>query len=435
MTTDNWQQFKELFQAALELPTEARPAYLDRVCTEPSSRAELEALLLCYEHPPDGIDEPIAAKETEKSNRAETAQNDPLIESFMDHYQIVEKVGHTGPAAEYLAVRLNDPGLTPVVIMIVKTTTRAAEFLLSFKKERLALMNLRHPNIASFLDAGITRDGLPYLAMEYIEGLPVNEYCDSNRLNTHSRIKLFMEVCGAVQCAHQHFIAHSGINPKSVLATKNGSPKLVDLGIVDLLNQELRVQGGLTAALKQRDLEYVSLEQIRGEPATTVDDVYSLGVLLYQLLTGHSPYRINDGKQDELVPPIFEAIKPSKVLGKVVEQAGRDGQKITITPHVLTSCRNEPIASVRRLLTGDLDSILLKAISRDSSKRYTSVEQFSGDLRCYLEGRPVSSRKNTFLYRSSKFIRMYKFAMIAAACLTTAVLVALTIIFEGLLRR
>jgi serine/threonine protein kinase len=435
MTTDNWQQFKEIFQAALELPREERPAYLDRVCTQRSSRAELEALLLCYEHPPDGIDEPIAAKETETSNGAEPAQNDPLVESFMDHYQIIEKVGDTGPAAKYLAVRLNGAGLTQVVIMIVKTTTSATEFLLSFKKERLALMNLRHPNIASFLDTGITRDGLPYLAMEYIEGLPASEYCDSNKLNTHSRIKLFMHVCGAVQYAHQRFIAHGGINSKSVLATKDGTAKLLGLGIVDLLNQELRAQGGLTAALKQRDLEYVSLEQIRGEPATAVDDVYSLGVLLYQLLTGHSPYRINDGKQDELVPPIFEAIKPSKVLGQVVEQADRDGKKTTITPDVLTRCRNEPIASVRRLLAGDLDSILLKAISRDSSKRYTSVEQFSGDLRCYLEGRPVSSRENTFLYRASKFVRRYKFATIAAACLTTAVIVALTIMVEGLLRR
>jgi serine/threonine protein kinase len=434
MTTDNWQQFKELFQAVLELPNEERPAYLDRVCTERSSRAELEALLLCYENPPDGTDEPIATK-TEKSNGAELAQNDPLVESFMDHYQIIEKAGHTGPAAKYLAVRLNDPVLTPVVIMIVKTTTSAAEFLLSFKKERLALMNLRHPNIASFLDTGITRDGLPYLVTEYVEGLPVNEYCDSNKLTTHSRIELFMHVCDAVQCAHQRFIAHSGINPKSVLATKDGSPKLLDLGIVDLLNEELRAQSGLAAALKQRDLEYVSLEQIRGEPATAVDDVYSLGVLLYRLLTGHSPYRINDGKQDELVPPIFEAIKPSKVLGQVVEQADPDGKKITITPQVLSGRRNEPIANVRKLLAGDLDSILLKAISRDSSERYTSVEQFSGDLRCYLEGRPVSSRKNTFLYRAGMFIRRYKFAMIAAACLTTAVVVALTIMVEGLLRR
>jgi eukaryotic-like serine/threonine-protein kinase len=403
MTTDNWQQFKDVFQAALELPPEKRSAYLYGVCPEPSSRAELEALLLCYQEEPDGSKEGTA-----NPNTAQSAHADPLVESFMDHYQIVEKVGQRGPATQYLALRLHDPGLKQVVITIIQTNTSAVDFLLSFKKERLTLLNLRHPNIVPLLDTGTTRDGLPYLVTEHADGVPVDEYCDSNKLNTHARIKLFLDICDAVQYSHRHLIAHAGINSKSILATKDGIPKLLDLGIVDLLNQELRAQGGLTAALKHRDLEYVSLEQIRGEPITTSDDVYSLGVLLYHLLTGHSPYRMNDGMEDELVPAIFEAIKPSKVLDQVVEQPAPYGKRAPITPQLLMSQRNEPIATMRRILAGDLDSIVLKAIPRDTSKRYTSVEQLSGDLRRYLEGRPVSARKNTFFYRASKLIRRRK---------------------------
>ena len=295
-----------------------------------------------------------------------------------------------------------------MVITIVQTNSTATDFLRSFKKERLTLMNLRHPNIVSFLDTGTTRDGLPYLVTEHVEGVPIDEFCDSNRLNTHARIKLFLDICDAVQYSHRHFIAHSGINARSILATKNGIPKLLDPGIVDLLNQELRAQEGLAAVLKHTDLEYLSLEQIRGEPTTTSDDVYSLGVLLYHVLTGHCPYRVSDGKEDELVPAIFEAIKPSKVLDQVVEQAGRDGKKAPITPQLLMSQRDEPLTNTRKFLMGDLDSIVLKAIPRDPQKRYTSVEQFAEDLRRYLEGRPVSARKNTFLYRASKFIRRRK---------------------------
>ena len=402
MTTDNWQQFKELFQAALELPIEDRSAYLNRVCTEPSSRAELEALLLCYQGVPDDRKEPL-----ENLDTPQTAHAHPLVESFMDHYQIVEKVSQKGPATQYLALRLNDPSLKQVLISIVQTSTSAAEFLRSFKRERLILMNLRHPNIASFLDTGITRDGLAYLVAEYIEGLPVDEYCDTNKLNTLARIKLFMDVCDAVQYAHQRFIAHTCINAQNILVTKSGIPKLLDISIAGLLNQESRAQAGLLVAMKRSELEYISPEQIRGGPSTSADDVYSLGVLLYELLTGHSPYRMKDGKKGDVLPAIFEALKPSQVLDEIVEETSPDGKKMTINPQYLSVCRSEQIRAIRKCLAGDLDSIVLKAIQKDSSKRYASVEQFSGDLRCYLANRPVPARKHTFLYRAGKFMRRH----------------------------
>jgi serine/threonine protein kinase len=408
MTTDNWPQFKELFQKVLDLPVEERSAYLDRVCTEPSSRAELEALLFCYQDPcyqdaPDSTKNP-----SENLNTAQTTNADPALESFMDHYQIVERVGHKGPATQYLALRLNDPHLKKVVITIVQAGTSAAEFLRFFKRERLILMNLRHPNIASFLDTGITRDGLAYLVAEYIEGLPVNEYCDTNKLNTHARIKLFLDTCDAVQYAHQRFIAHACIRAKNILVTKSGTSKLLDIAIAALLNQESRAQTGLPIATKRSELEYISPEQVRGELIRTSDDVFSLGVLLYQLLTGHSPYRMKDGKQDDLLPAIFEATKPSKAVDQVAEETTPDGKNITMNSDYISSCRGEEIQAVRRCLAGDLDCIVLKAIQKDSSKRYASVEQLSGDLRCFLLQRPVSVRKSTFLYRTDKFMRRHK---------------------------
>ncbi len=403
MTTDNWQQFKELFQKALELPVEERSAYLDRVCTEPSSRAELEVLLLCYQGVPD-----VHSKPAENLNTPQCTSAGPAIESFMDHYQIVERVGHKGPATQYLALRLNDPHLKKVVISIVQASTSAAEFLRSFKRERLILMNLRHPNIASFLDTGITRDGLAYLVAEHIEGLPVDEYCDTNKLNTHARIKLFLDACDAVQHAHQRFISHACISAKNILITKSGTSKLLDVAIAALLKQESRAQTGLAIDMKRSELEYISPEQTRGELITTSDDVYSLGVLLYQLLTGHRPYRMKVGKEDELLPAIFEATKPSKVLDQIAEETAPDGKKITINPQHVSLCRHEDIRAVRKCLAGDLDSIVLKAIQKDPTRRYTSVEQFSGDIRSCLEGRPVSARKNTFLYRAGKFMRRRK---------------------------
>ncbi|MGH9529747.1 MAG: serine/threonine protein kinase [Terriglobales bacterium] len=396
--TDNWDQFKELFQSALELPQEQRAAYLDRVCGESSSRAELEALLVCYQDAPDG-----RQKSVENLNISQTPHSDPLVESFMDHYQIIEKVSQKGPATQYLALRLNDPNLKQVIVTVLKTTTSAAEFLRSFKRERLILMNLRHPNIAAFFDTGITRDGLAYLAAEHIDGIPIDEYCDAGKLNTHGRINLFMDACGAVQYAHHRFIAHVGINAKNILITKSGIPKMLDLGIAALLNQEFRAQTGLAVAMKRSELEYISPEQIRGELNNTSDDVYSLGVLLYQLLTGHSPYWMKDGTKDDFLPAIFEATKPSKVLDQIVEETAPDGKKITINAHYVSSCRSEEIRAIRRRLSGDLDSIVLKAIQKDSSKRYATVEQFTRDIRLYLEGKPVSARENTFLYRAGKF--------------------------------
>lgn len=442
MTTDNWQQFKEVFQAALELPVDERPAYLDRVCTEPAFRAEVESLLDCYtgrEDKPgdrggvatvsDLIDEPSAKEE----DASQPPKPYPTVETFIDHYQISAKISAAEPGALYQAIRIDAPDQR-VAIRLFKGGAGSSEFLRWFHQERPILMKLRHPNIASLVDTGLDRDGEPYLVLEYVEGIPINQYCDSNKLNTRARITLFLEVCGAVQYAHQHLIAHGSLDSKSVLVNNVGASKILNLGIANLLTPEFPTQGAGSGA-KPEVLEYASPETTRGEPMTTAADVYSLGVLFYQLLTSHSPYRIKNGSTEELLPALFEPVRPSDALSHISEEVMPDGRKTRITQHHLGICRNEKAATVRRTLAGDLDSIVLKAIQRDPAKRYSTVEQFCGDIQRYLERRPVSLRKNTLAYRARKFITRHKPGIVTTAIGVAALIASLIAMVEGLLPR
>jgi serine/threonine protein kinase len=441
MTTDNWQQFKEVFQSALDLPVEERSAYLDRVCTESSFRGEVESLLDCYtgkEDEPrdrsrmasvsDLIDEP-SVKEAKTDG---TSKADSFAETFIDQYQIVCKISGPGPGGVYRAIRIDAPDQN-VALRLLQSGAGSGAYLRWLNQDRLILMKLRHANLASLLDTGLDRDGEPYLVSEYVEGVPIAEYCDSKKLNTRSRIELFLQVCGAIQYAHQHLVAHGSVDLRSVLVSTNGTAKVLNLGTANLLHGEFSPQA--TGSAKPEVLEYLSPERIRGEPITTHDDVYSLGVLLYQLLTGHSPYRIKGDSADEILPDLFEAVRPSKAISQISENVRPDGSKITINLHHLSRCRNERAARIRRRLAGDLDNIVLKAIQRDAAKRYSTVEQFCGDVRRYLERRPVSVTENTLAYRARKFTARHKGGAIVAAIGVTALIASLIPTVESLLLR
>jgi serine/threonine protein kinase len=441
MTTDNWQQFKEVFQTALELPVEERSAYLGRVCADASFRKEVESLLDCYsgkeDEPEDRsgvasvsdlIDEPGVKEE----NSVGTSQADSLAETLSGHYQIACKIGGTGPRGVYRAILIDAPNQN-VAIRLLKVSASSRAYIRWFNQDRLILMKLRHAHLANLLDTGLDREGEPYLVSEYVEGMPIAEYCDSKKLNTRARIALFLQVCGAIQYAHQHLIAHGSLDYQSVLVSGNGTPKVINLGISNLLNREFSPQA--TSSAKPEVLEYLSPERIRGEPITTRDDVYSLGIVLYQLLTGHSPYRIKGDSIDEILPDLFEAVRPSGAIRQISEDVRPDGSKITINPHHLSSCRNERAATVRRGLAGDLDNIVLKAIQRDAAKRYSTVEQFCGDIRRYLERRPVSVTKNTLAYRARKFTARHKGGTIVAVIGMTALIASLLPMVGSLLLR
>jgi serine/threonine-protein kinase len=297
----------------------------------------------------------------------------------------------------YLATRVDGQFRKRVALKVLKPGMDSEEILRRFRTERQILAALDHPNIARLLDGGTTGRGLPFFVMEYVEGRPITEYCEQEGMPIPARLELFRTVCSAVQFAHQNLVVHRDLKPANILVGADGTPKLLDFGIAKLLNPELVAQTlALTSIGAQPlTLEYASPEQIRGGHITTASDVYSLGVVLYELLTGRHPYR--DGCTiEELVHRVTE-----------VEPAA---------PSSAASPRES------RTLAGDLDCIVLTALRKEPRHRYASVEQFSGDIRRFLEGRPILARKATVGYRFGKFARRHRLGVAVAATALLAVL-------------
>jgi tetratricopeptide (TPR) repeat protein len=313
-------------------------------------------------------------------------------------YRLVERIGSGGMGDVFKARRDDDVYLAEVAIKIMRADVRDASALRRFKSERQILAALDHRNIARLLDGGTTPAGLPYVVMELIAGEPIDRYCDARSLDTRERVRLFLQVCAAVDFAHQHLVVHRDLKPNNILVTSDGSVKLLDFGVAKLLEidpltdeppDETRTQ------LRAMTLEYASPEQVSGAKVTTASDVYSLGVVLYRLLTGQSPYRERGG----------DAARVAEILGDT------------------TPARPSALATPdRRDIDTDLDHILLMALRKEPAKRYGSVEQLALDLRHYLAGLPVAARRGTLAYRGARFIRRHT-ASIAGALLVAVSLV------------
>jgi serine/threonine-protein kinase len=309
-------------------------------------------------------------------------------------------------AEVYKAVRDDDHYQKEVAVKLVRPGRTTSFMLARFRYERQILASLEHPNIARLLDGGATEDDLPFFVMEYIEGQPITEYCDERNLSVKKRLKLFRASCAAVQYAHRNLVVHRDLKPSNILVTKEGVPKLLDFGIAKLLAPEV---SGMAVTVAQTQTmmrlmtpDYASPEQVRGEPVTTATDVYALGAVLYELLTGERPHRFKDRRLAEMERVICETEveRPSLVLARAGASARR-----------------------RRELEGDLDNIVLMALRKEPERRYGSVDQLSEDLRRYLEGRPVRARHDTLRYRAGKFIRRHK-APVAVAASIVVLLVA-----------
>jgi non-specific serine/threonine protein kinase/serine/threonine-protein kinase len=357
----------------------------------------------------------------------EEEQSSLFIEPTVGQYRIIRILGQGGMGTVYLAHRADEQYKKKVAIKVVRFGLDTEFVIKRFRNERQILASLDHPNIARLLDGGATQDGRPYFVMEYVEGKPITEYADDHRLSTVERLKLFRKVCSAVHYAHQNLVIHRDIKPGNILVTADGVPKLLDFGIAKLLNPELADQPieATIAAVRLMTPEYASPEQAKGEPVTTASDIYSLGVLLYQLLTGHRPYRFANRSPEDMAQVICQQNpeRPSTAINRSETVLTSDGSSFEITPEQVSKSRDGNLDKLRKRLAGDIDNIVLMAMRKEPERRYSSVDQFSNDIRRHLEGSPVIARQDTFGYRTSKFIRRNKAAM-GAALLILVTLIA-----------
>ena len=428
MSADQWPVIRKIFHEAIDLPSGERADFVIQAAAgNEALRIEVESLLASHdraasfiESPADQI--PALVRDAATANR--------MIGRRFGAYRIIREIGYGGMGTVYEGARADDQFSKRAAIKLIRSGMNTEYVVRRFLSERQILADLNHPNIARLLDGGTTEEGLPYFVMEYIEGQPIKDYCDNGRLSTGERLGLFREVCSAVHYAHQNLVIHRDIKPGNILITADGTVKLLDFGIAKLLAPG--PGGGQTtqAAARLMTPDYASPEQARGETITTASDVYSLGVLLYELLTGHRPYRITGSSPVDTIRAICEQEpdRPSTAVARVETIPNGDGDTtVTVTPESVSKARGSQPDKLRRELEGDLDNIVMKAMRKDPQRRYASAEQLSEDIRRYLEGRPVLARKDTLGYRASKFIQRHKTG-VGVAVLVVIALLAATIV-------
>jgi serine/threonine protein kinase/Skp family chaperone for outer membrane proteins len=414
MTPERWAEIKEVLAPLLEMPAAERPSYLDGVCAGNAAlRREVDLLLENERDVSSRFMNQAALSKVAEAVLPE--EKNPWIGRRVGAYQIVEQIGAGGMGEVYRAFRADDQYRKEVALKVVRPGHDSKFVIARFRNERQILASLEHSNIARLLDGGTTEDGVPYLVMELIEGEPIAEYCDARKLSIPERLGLFLKVCDAVQYAHQRLIVHRDIKPGNILVTGDGIPKLLDFGIGKILDAPSGPQRADTTLTIFRALtpQYASPEQVRGEHITTASDVYSLGVVLYELLTGQSPYPKSATSQDAARAVCeLEPAKPSTAV------RGRSGTSEAET--IGSAASPEKLA---KQLSGDLDNIVLMALRKESERRYASVQQFADDIRRSLEDLPIMARKDTARYRTSKFVVRHK-AGVAAASAVVLILIA-----------
>jgi len=419
MKAERWQQVKDVLQKTVALDTAERNAYLTEACAaDLELRREVESLLVSHQRAGDEfLQIPAAALVGDISPGVQPPSR---VGRRIGVYEVVEEIAHGGMGEVYRAARVDGQYEKQVAIKLVRAGLDTASIVERFRQERQILASLDHANIARLLDGGTTDEGIPYLVMELVDGSPIDQYCDDHRLMMAQRLELFRLVCAAVQYAHQRLVIHRDLKPGNILVTADGTPKLLDFGIAKILDPAANSEETIAHPLTP---EYASPEQITGETITTASDVYSLGVVLYQLLTGHSPYSGETRSSHQLARAVteMEPARPSTVMLRTAE-IERNGEIRSIAPEELSRMRQSTPAKVSRWLAGDLDNIVLKALRKEPQRRYASVEQLADDICRHFDGQPVSARKDAWSYRAGKFVRRHRISVAATALVLLAVL-------------
>ncbi len=439
MELAEWQKIKEIFNAAIDLPESERAKILESC--DKDLRREVEKLIQANDEAEDFIVEPALVD----IGLIEDNEIDLYIGKQIDTYKILKEIGHGGMGTVYLATRADESFDKKVAIKLIKRGMDTSSVLKRFVMERQILARLEHPNIALLLDGGTTTDGLPYFVMEYVEGLPVTKFCDLHQFSIEERLALFQSICSAVAYAHQNLVVHRDLKPSNILVTEDGSAKLLDFGIAKLLNPDWSVNTAEATATMFRAMtpEYASPEQLRGLPITTASDVYSLGIVLYELLTGTRPFKFESHQPEEVAKIVLtdEPIKPSSVvfspLSFVFSPSSVELNQTTLpytqrTKDKGQKTKNEgqsPKSKIQNLksLKGDLDNIILKALRKEPQRRYLSVQEFSEDIRRHLAGLPVTATADTASYRFNKFVKRHRVGVLASL-FVTLILLSATII-------
>src|SRR5574338_764936 len=395
MTPNRPQQVEKIVQALLNQTPEERARFVSVACADDAAlKRDVETLLSTRERTGNAKEPGKVETDVSGTTSLDVRDSiDPMIGRRLGAYRIERQVAQGGMGTVYEAVRVDKEFTKRVAIKVVKRGMDTDFVLRRFRKERQILAALNHPNIALLLDGGTTDDGLPYFVMEYIDGKPLYKYCDANQLSIAERLHLFLSICDAVDYAHQKHVIHRDIKPSNVLVTAERIPKLLDFDIANLLNPD--IIGDITAdatgtAMQLMTPEYASPEQVQGGPTSPATDVYSLGVLLYELLTGYRPYRMINHAPHEVARVICEE-KPPPPSFVISRRDYLLTASEATTLQQVCSTRNATLESLRQVLSGDVDTLVMRTLRKEPEKRYQSAGQLRDDIARWLEGKPISA--------------------------------------------
>lgn len=416
----DWRELQSIFQQAVALPQEDRKEFLDRVCDgNLDLRNEIEALLIA-DQSQELVESPLKLDMANLDSK--------LVGSVIDDWKIIRQIGVGGMGTVFLAHRHTTDFQQSAALKLVKKGMDSEAVVQRFQQERKILASLNHKNIAKLLDGGMTQDGRPYFVMEHVDGLPITQYCDQHRLNISQRLNLFRAVCSAVHHAHKNLIVHRDLKPSNIIVTGSGDLKLLDFGIAKLLDDSENQQFTRTG-MQLHTPAYASPEQLINDPITTASDIYALGILFYELLTGRRPFEIKRSEQEfrELVLT-GQPVKPSDAVTEIVSITNK-----TQTAETISQCRSTRVQGLKRTLAGDLDTICMMAMHREADRRYTSASEFASDIQRHLDGLPVSARPDSRIYRLNKFIKRNK-ASVSIASLAVLSIILITIFYTSQLK-
>lgn len=417
----------EVFNDTLDQPVSARAEFLRRACGDDVKlRREVESLLSAHDRADDFM---ASSRFAVQPPQREIDGDDPanLIGEAIGRYRIIEVIAVGGMGAVYRALREDNGFVQQVAIKLIRRDIATPGMIRRFQKERSTLAALEHAGITRLIDGDTTPDGLPYLVMELVDGSPIDEYCETHELTIDERLRLFLGACDAVQFAHRHLVVHRDLKPANILVTAEKSVKLCDFGIAKLLEPETEGAGGreTIGVLRLLTPQYASPEQVSGGRLSTATDIYSLGAILYELLTGCPVWESDERRQRAAAP------------GRIHDEPMRPSSRIVRRPGDVakTNMPDDGAASqIARRLRGDLDTIVLKALRERPEERYASVEQFAEDIRRHLSGLPVLARPQTLSYRAARFARRHRAALIAAGVVLASLVTTIAVTGTSLIR-